>query len=59
MNNQMTTEQAIEMVDQVCAKFLGSRQDHLNLQLAIRTLRDATKEATPSEVPETDENKKG
>ena len=38
----MTTEAALNLIDQVCARFTGTREDHVNLQTAIAVLREAT-----------------
>lgn len=54
----MTTEKAIEIIKEVCAKYQGTLADHQNIQTAIKLLeanvkaakRDA--EAVKKEVPE-------
>lgn len=36
--SQITKDQALGIVDQVCANFAGSRQDHANLSAALQKL---------------------
>ena len=38
----MTPADALNLIDQVCARFTGTREDHVNLQQAIAVLREAT-----------------
>lgn len=47
MQQQMTAEQAFSIIDQVCAKFQGTRQDHQLLLEAIETLKKSVVQVTP------------
>lgn len=40
MNAQMTPEQAVDVLDQVAAKYAGTRQEHQILLDALKLLRD-------------------
>ena len=49
----MTLEEALQMIDSICAQVRLDRQGHIQLQTAITVIRDATtddgKEHEPSE----------
>lgn len=42
---QMTPEQALKLMEQVCADFRGTLQDHMALQQALGVLREAIRRA--------------
>jgi hypothetical protein len=51
----MTTEQALQLIDQVCSRFVGTREDHVNIQLALNILRSSQlKEEEKSALPQED-----
>ena len=47
----LSIEQALALIDQVCARCTGTREDHANLQQAIAVLRQATT-TEPTSDPE-------
>ena len=53
----ITPEQAINLVDQVCANFTGTRADHIKINAALECLRglvasaNAKSEAAPAPTP--------
>lgn len=40
MNEKMTPEEAIKILDNVAAKYMGTRQDHALLTQALQILKD-------------------
>lgn len=54
----MNVETALRLIDQVCAQFQGNRVDHINLQVAVQTLRDALPQSETASEDKQDEEKK-
>lgn len=54
-NINMTIEQAIDLVDQVCARFQGSRSDHDHLRYAIMVIKQHIKVLLSSIEEETND----
>ena len=49
----MTTDRALQLVDEVCARLQRTRQDYVNLQEAIGVLRTAHNTAGESDAERT------
>lgn len=47
---EMTTEQAIDLVRQVCEQFKGTLADHQNIQAALIVIRRACQLETEAEA---------
>lgn len=52
----MTLQEAIQVLDNVGSQFQGSRQDHLNIQIAVSTLRGFISAAHENENKTTEPN---
>jgi hypothetical protein len=50
---RMTTTEALNLIDQVCARFSGTWDDHVNLQTAIAVLRQAVEPKPTVDGPAT------
>lgn len=48
----MSTEQALELLDRVIADYRGTRQDHLNLQIAMKAIKTAIGGSEPTKYEE-------
>jgi hypothetical protein len=40
----MTKEQALKIIEAVCAKFVGTLQDHMQVQEALKVIKEEKKE---------------
>jgi hypothetical protein len=50
-NQPISIDQALQLVDTVCARFSGTREDHQNLITAIGVIQEAVKPAEPESKP--------
>jgi hypothetical protein len=39
MENQLTKEQAIQIIEQVCSKYVGNLSDHQTIQTALNFIK--------------------
>jgi hypothetical protein len=39
MENQLTKEQAIQIIEQVCSKYVGNLNEHQTIQMALNFIR--------------------
>lgn len=58
-NQPMSVEQALQLIDQVCARFQGTREDYLTLQTAVAVLRDSITLRTDSQTGAVDLSTEG
>lgn len=48
----MTVKESIELIDEVCATYRGTRQDHLRIAQAINIIRDEIQNKNPADIPQ-------
>ncbi len=52
----MTPQQAVDLVDKAVQLVDGKRQDHINLQIAVETLRSVVNEHAELTAPKSKQN---